>query len=129
MSHSIEAVTGLWARGDYINRANHVKNAFFSEDEVDWESLVCTKLNILVPNSTFSSKKVQVNRRFKTSRLQKSPIPRGNPSPLVLGITFALLCFNCTRRPNDREEKGNAEKDDKSVNEQHYSPLQAHKDR
>ena len=55
-----------------------------------------------------------------------SPIPRGTPSRLVLGITFALLRCTVHAVPNDREEKRSAG-NDKGGKEQHYSSFQAHK--
>ena len=73
-----------------INRPNLVKIPFLSDVEVDRESLGV--LNILAPIRNFSSEKVHVNWRFKTSCLKMHPIPQGTLFLLVLGIPFALLC-------------------------------------
>ena len=128
MSYSIEAVIWLGCERAIItiNRPNLVKIPFLSDVEVDRESLVA--LNILAPIRNFSIEKVHVKWRFKTSCLKMYPIPRGTLSLLVLGITFALLCWTAHAVPKAREEKRNAG-NDKGGNEQHYSPIQAHKDR
>ena len=128
MSYSIEAAIWLGCERAIItiNRPNHVKIPFLSDVEIDRESLGV--LNILALIRKFSSEKVHVNWRFKTSCLKMYPIPRGTLFLLVLGITFALLCWTAHAVPKDRGGKRNAG-NDKGGNEQHYSPIQAHKDR
>ena len=84
--------------------------------------------NILYQSRNFSSKKILVNRRFKASCLQMSPIPRDTPSLLLLGITIALFCCTVHAVVNDREEGRNTG-NDKGGNEQHYSSFPAHKNK
>ena len=128
MSYSIEAAIWLGCERAIItiNRPNHVKIPFLSDVEVDRENLGV--LNILAPIRNFSSEKVHVNWRFKTSCLNMYPIARGTLSFLDLGIAFALLCWTEHAVPKDREEKRKAG-NHKGGNEQHYSPIQAHKSR
>ena len=90
---------------------------------MDRESLVCTKLNILVANLTFFKQKSPGKLAFQNKPFADVSDPAGYSVPSGPWHYICPVVFNCTRRPNDRVEKGNAEKDDKGVNEKNYSPL------
>ena len=82
-------------------------------------------LNTLVTNSKFFERKIPCKSALQSKLFAETAIPRGTPSLLVLGITFALLCCTVYTAQNDREDKRNAG-NDKVGNEQHYSSFQAH---
>ena len=91
MFYSIEAVTERGARGHYCYAAKLFRLCTYLNIEVDRESLGSTEHWCQIHN--FSSEKNYVNRRFKTSCLQMSPLLRVTPSFMVLGMT-GLPCVS-----------------------------------